>query len=72
MLKRIAIVSGLVAAFGAQIALATPTLDLSGTPPMQSAREAQAVPQATNRAPERFPDSGARAQGPNAPFTWNP
>ena len=75
MLKRIAIVTGLFTVLGAHAALATPTLDLGGVPPMPSAREVQPGPQAagqTNRGSERFVDSGTRVQSPKAPFYRSP
>jgi hypothetical protein len=75
MLKRIAILTGLIAAFGAHTALATPTLNLHGYPPSAGAPETSAVPRAADRstvAHERGWDSASLGQSPNAPFTWNP
>jgi hypothetical protein len=75
MLKRIAILTGLIAAFGAHTALATPTLNLHGYPPAVGAPEASAVPRAADRstvAHERGRDLASQGQSPNAPFTWNP
>jgi hypothetical protein len=72
MLKRIAILTGLIAAFGAHTALANPTLNLHGYPPGVGA---SAVPRAANRstiAHERSRDPASGGQSPNAPFSWNP
>jgi hypothetical protein len=75
MLKRIAILTGLVAVFGAHTALATPTLNLHGYPPGVGAPEASSVPRAADRstvAHERGWESASRGRSPNASFTWNP
>ena len=86
MLKRIAILTGSIAALGASVAFATPTLtkgefemaqerEFHKAVSAQGAREPATVSPPTgqmNPGPGRSQDSAPRVQSPNAPFNWNP